>query len=137
MIVVGARVGRDQHLAGGCDFARDVLSGAVQLELVDRALRDVEDGRADRLVGDVLPVQKDAGGAAGDAANRDGRISGLGWVERLPALQDHSGLDLGQIEEIAPIYRQVLDLLRGNNVAYTCLICVELYGTRINLNGLG
>ena len=64
---VGAGAGRDQDLAGRGEVAGDVLRRAVDLELVDRTLGDVEDGGADGLVGDVLSVEEDAGGAAGDA----------------------------------------------------------------------
>ena len=64
---VGAGAGGDQDLAGRGDVTGDVLGGAVELELVDGALGDVEDRGADGLVGDVLAVEKDAGGAAGDA----------------------------------------------------------------------
>src|SRR6185312_1257865 len=56
---VRAGVRRDQDLARRSNFARDVLSRPVQLELVNGALRHVEDRRADGLVRDVLTIKED------------------------------------------------------------------------------
>src|ERR1700744_5649549 len=51
---VGAGARGNEHLARRGHFTRYVLRGTVQLELVDRAFRQIEDCRAHRLVRNVL-----------------------------------------------------------------------------------
>ena len=62
----------NQHLASRGYVARNVLGRTIELKLTNRSLRDVEDRGADRLVGNVLPVEKNAGRAPRDATDRQG-----------------------------------------------------------------
>src|SRR5580698_337453 len=133
---VGAAAGGDEDLAGGSDVTGDVLCGTVELELVDGALRDVEDCRADGLVGDVLTIEKNSGGTAGDAGDGDGRVAGLGGIEALTGLEDDTGLDLREVEEVAAVHREAANLLAGDDVRDAGLVGVDLNGAGVDLDGL-
>src|SRR6202042_135489 len=98
---------------------------------------DVEDGGADGFVGDVLTIEKNTGGTAGDTANRDSRIASFGRVEGFAALEDNARLDLSEVEEVASVYGKGLNLLLRNNVADAGLLGVDLQGTGIDFDHYG
>jgi len=125
--IIGAGVGGDQHLTGRGQLARGILRGVVDLELADGILRDVEDRRADILIGDVLAIEQDTGGAAGEAVDGQRRISGLGRIEAVAVLQHHARLKLRQIEEVAAIDRKCVDLFGADDARDASLIRVDLH----------
>ena len=86
MECVRAGLRSNEHLAGGGHIAGDILRGAVELELANRALRHVEDRGSDGFVCNVLSIQKDAGGTTGHAIHRQGRIASLGRIKRTASL---------------------------------------------------
>ncbi len=97
-------------------------------------MRNIEDCRPDGLVGNVLTVQKNACGAARDAAGRYGGIARLGGVERFTALQDDAGLNLGEVKKVPAVDWQRVDLLLGDHITDSRLIRVYLDGSRGHLN---
>src|SRR5580692_11854292 len=95
---------------------RSQLGGHVQtrladLKFLDGARGNVGRGRSHSFIGNVHAINLDAGGAAEAASERDRRVTGFGGVEVLTILNLHARLKLGQIKEVATIYRQVGDLI--------------------------
>ena len=91
---------------------------------------------ADGFVGDVLAVEQNAGGATGDAADRDGGVAGLGGIEAASGLEDDAGFDLGDVEEVTTIDGEAVDLGGGDNVGDAGLVGVDLEGTGGDFDGL-
>ena len=131
----GAR--SNQYLSRGRYLTGHVLSRTIELEFIDRPGRRVEDRRADRFIGNVLTVQQNAGGAAGDTVQRNSRITGLGWIKTLSTLQDDARLNLRDVENVAPIDGQSFNLLTSHHAGNTGLVGVDLQRARVDLHSLG
>ena len=108
---VRARFGGHVHCAGRRQIGGNIETGLADLEFVDRAGWYVGGRGAHGFVADINAVNVDAGGAAEAAAERDRRVASLGRVKVLTVLNLNAGLELREVEEVAPVDRQVRNLV--------------------------
>ena len=112
MVSVGARAGGDIDRAGGGHAARQVQRGLLDLKFLNGAGRNVHRGGSHVFIADVAAIHLNAGGASVPAAKGDGREAVLGGVEDGAILDLNPGLKLRQLQKVAAIDGQILDLRR-------------------------
>jgi hypothetical protein len=81
--------------------------------------------RADGFIADIDSVHFNASGPAESAAERDRRKTVFGRVEGSSILNLHSRLQLGEIEKVAAIDRQILNLLAGKDALHRGLFRID------------
>ena len=118
---IGPRVRGHIDRAGGSQVLRQVQGRLAELELGNRACRNVRGRRADSLIADVDTIHIDSRRTAKAAAEGNRGETRLGRVEVLAVLDLHTGLKLGQIKEVSPVDRQVIYLVCSYNTLHSGL----------------
>src|SRR5262245_35706555 len=108
--IVGTPLGDDVDSSGGGKAGGDVRRRSGDLEFLNGFLSEVEGGGADVLVYGVDTVNGDACFAPGAAPNRDAGVAGLGGVEGAAFVDFDAGLEARQLEIVAAIEGQLVDL---------------------------
>ena len=72
----------------------------------------------------------------GAHADRDGRVAGLGGIERLTRLKDDTWLELGVVQNVSTIYWEGIDLFASNNARDANLLGINLEGAGTDFYGL-
>lgn len=115
--LVAPALGDDVDGAGGAQPGGGIRGRDRDLELLDAVLRDVDGGGADVLVDGIHTVDRDPRLAPVAAAYRDPRVAALGRIEGAPLLDLHAGLELGQLQVVAAVEGQLVDLAKADHAA--------------------
>ncbi len=129
---VGARLGRHVHHARGTQIVGQIHGRLRDLKFLNGARRNVAGGRAYGLVGNVGAVHLDAGRTSEAPADGDRLIADLGGIEVGAVLDLHAGFELGEIQEVAPVDRQALNLVGRQHAFHRCGLGV--HGDRAGLD---
>src|SRR5208282_6551763 len=123
---VAARAGGDVNCTGRSEFGRKIERGLKKLEFLNGAGRNVLCGGSDGLVAHVDAIDFDSGGTSETALEGDGRETVLGGIESAAFLNLNSGLELSEVEEIATVDGEILNLLKADHALHCCLL--GIYG---------
>ena len=134
---IGAAAADNVDRSGRGDGGGDVQVRLRNLKLLDRVLGDVLGSGADVLIGDIQTVERDARRTAEAAAEGDGEEAVLGGVEVGAVLDLHARLELGEIEEVAPVDGQRLNLFLGQHAGDLGLLSVDTDGIGGDFHALG
>ncbi len=108
----------------------------TDLKFINRAGRNISGCSTDRLVADVNAVYVNTGSTAETAAKRNRGVTGLRRVEILTVLNLNAGLELGEVQEVAPIHRQIRNLGRVEDSLHLSLLGVNCDRTGLHFNDL-
>jgi hypothetical protein len=132
--VVAAAARHDVHGADAGDAGRQIEVGRRELELLDDFLREVHRGVAFDGVADVAAVHRDRRlvGIAAENRNREQRVvlRGRARVGR------HARLEERELQETAPIERQFLDFLPGDDAGHRVGLGFDVDGGGGDQHGL-
>ena len=128
--------GRDVNCAGRSQVLRKIERGLAELKFINRAGGNVGSCRTHSFIADIHAIDVDARGASETSAERNRRITRFRRIEILTILNLYAGLELSEIEEVAAIDRQILNLGRGQNTLHGSLLRVYLHRSSSDLNNL-
>src|SRR5271166_4870267 len=125
MKLVAAGSGDYIHRARGSQIVREIEVRLAELKFLDAAGRNVSSSRSDRFIGDVDAVHRNARRAPEASAEGNGRIADLGRIEVGAVLNLHARLELCEVQEVAPVDGQIVDLLGADHALHNRLLRVD------------
>src|SRR5262245_15253671 len=108
MKLIATGAGDDADRAARSQVRARIERRTADLELLNRFVGNVRRRGADVLVGDVHAVNLDARRTPHAPADGDADHLVLGRVEIAPVAHLHARFELRQVEEVAPVERQIL-----------------------------
>src|SRR5260370_29297476 len=104
------------------------------MKFVDGVDRNILRGRTNRLVTDIQAIDLNTRRAAKSSAKGDRRKALFGRIEVAAVLNLHSGFELSEVQEIAAVDGQVLNLLLRNHALNRGLFRIQRDGGTLNAN---
>src|ERR1019366_1427967 len=131
---IGSRTRGHIDRSGSRQFRRKIHARLAKLEFLDAAGGDVRSGRAEYLVRDVDAINFNPSSAAETATEGDGGIAVLTEVRSVLDLD--ARLQLCQVQEIAPIDWQVINLVGIQDALHARLFRVDPHGGALHIDNL-
>ena len=134
MKIVRAGLRGNVHRAGRGEVVRKIQAGLSELKFGDRAGRNARGGGADVFIADVHSIHRDSRAAAESPAERNRGKPSLRRIEVAAILNLDARLELREIEEVASIHRQILNLLSGQAARHLSLVRIDAHSLAAHFN---
>src|SRR5215472_12598328 len=114
---ISTRTGNNVDGTGGRKLGGKIENRLVELKFLNRALRNVLGRGAYCFVADIDSVNFNSCASSKPASEGDGGVSNLGGIKIRAVLDLHARFELGQVEKVTPVDRQVFNLLLVQNAS--------------------
>src|SRR5579872_241600 len=115
-------------------FGGKIERRPADVELLNRAHRNVLCSRSYRFVADVQAVNFNSGCTPKHPINRNRTVSRLGRVKRRAVLHLNTRFKLRKIKEVPPVHWKVIDLFAAQYSLHRCLLSINRNGGALYLD---